>query len=215
MVTPWLWQGKGVGCSKCKSRSLRWLEGLHEKPWQGKARKKKSFLSHDLGRGHQKKLYPLQCFAFLLEMVASSWFSVIMTHCAASLVLSPRCPLPTLSPVSQGANLSTLSFIRELQFISSMKRHLASVRWSSRHHLGKSTWEMRFVLSLAGSNQGQDWKAVTVTRKMNARLFNYWQFLRPDFILKITFLHSFWGKKLRILSQEQVWQGCSYGRTWR
>lgn len=31
--------------------------------------------------------------------------------------------------------------------------------------------------------------------KCNARLFIYWHFLRPNFISKITFLHSFRGKK--------------------
>lgn len=196
-MTPWV--GKGAGhWWKRRSRNLRWMEGIHEKPIQSKGGTKKSFFSHDLERGHQKKLYPLQCLAPFLEMMSWSWFRVIMTRCATSSVLSPRWPLPTSSLGSHGANLSALSFIREFQLISCMKSLLAPVRWSSRQHLEKSTWGMRFVLSLTGSNQGQDWGAVRVAGKMNARLFIYWQFLRPDFISKITFLHSFWGRKLKL-----------------
>lgn len=199
----------GWGCRtpwwKCKSRSLRWLEAVHDRPCQGKGGKKKSFLSHDLGRGHQKKLYPLQCPAPLLEIVVWSWFSVIMTHCATSLVLSPRWPLPTSSPGSQRVNLSTLSFIRELQLISCMKSHLAPVRWSSRQHLGKSTWEMRFVLSLTGSNQGQDWRTVTVAGKMNSRLLIYWQFLRTQLHIKDYISALFLRQETKTLNQEQVW----------
>lgn len=194
-MTPWLDEGTEHWW-KCKSRSLRWLEGVHESPWQGKGGQNKSFLSHSLERQHQEKQYPLQCLAPLLGMVAWSCFSVITTLSAPSLVLSSIWPLPTSSPGSQGANLSALSFIRELHLISCMKSHLAPLRWSSRQHLGKSTWGMRFVLSLTGSNEGQDWRAVRVAGKMNARLFIYWQFLGPSFISEITFLHSFWGKKL-------------------
>lgn len=146
---------------------------------------------------------------------------VIQCHhdllCATCLVLPSRWPLPTSSPGSQGANLSALSFIRELQLIFCMKSHLAPVRWSSRQHLGKTTWGMRFVLSLTGSNQGQDWRAVRVAGKMNARLFIYWQFLRPDFISKITFLHSFWGKKLKFRHSVRSGYdlGLLLGRAWR